>query len=196
MDDYFFRTIMLVVFVLIVPVAGYYRKRAHGTGEKLDRMQEGMFLLVGIRACATVHFLAMFTFFISPPAMGWAALPLPTWVRLLGVALALLGGLLWITTFHYLGKNLTDTVVTRKEHTLITNGPYAYVRHPFYVALILITMANGLTTANWFIFVTGILTFLFIYLRTSKEETKLVERFGDAYRGYMHTTGRFFPKFK
>jgi protein-S-isoprenylcysteine O-methyltransferase Ste14 len=28
---------------------------------------------------------------------------------------------------------LTDTLVTRREHTLITHGPYRWVRHPFYV---------------------------------------------------------------
>ena len=40
------------------------------------------------------------------------------------------GLLVW--TFRCLGKNLTDTVVTRQEHTLVMQGPYRWVRHPFY----------------------------------------------------------------
>lgn len=196
MDDYFFRSVMLVVFALIVPVAAYYRIRSNATREKLDRRQEGLFLLVGIRAVAGLHFLGLFAFFISPPLMEWSALPLPTWLRLVGVLMACIGGILWIATFHYLGKNLTDTVVTRKEHSLVTNGPYAYIRHPFYVAMVLVTMANGLTTANWFIFISGVTVFLLLYTRTAKEEARLIERFGDAYRNYMKTTGQFFPKFR
>ena len=194
MDDNFFQTVMIVALVMIVPIAVYYRMRSNATGEKLDRTQEGMFLLIGIRAFAAVHFLGVFAFFISPSFMSWSALPAPTWLRLIGVLCALLGGLLWITTFHYLGKNLTDTVVTRKDHSLVTNGPYAYIRHPFYISFGLLVIANGLATANWFIFISGALVFLLLYLRTAKEEARLIERFGDAYRSYMRTTGRFLPK--
>ena len=35
---------------------------------------------------------------------------------------------------HTLGKDLTDTGVTRKDHELVTGGPYPFVRHPFYCA--------------------------------------------------------------
>lgn len=37
-------------------------------------------------------------------------------------------------TFIVLGPNLTDTVVTRKVHGLVTTGPSRWVRHPFHVA--------------------------------------------------------------
>jgi protein-S-isoprenylcysteine O-methyltransferase Ste14 len=93
-----------------------------------------------------------------------------------------------------LGKNITDTVVTRKEHFLVTTGPYRFVRHPFYLAFALAMLANSLVTANWFVFVTGAVVFLLLVLRTSKEEEKLIERFGDAYWKYMATTGRFWPR--
>ena len=45
--------------------------------------------------------------------------------------------------------NLTDTVVTRKEHTLVTSGPYRWVRHPFYSAFGLAVLANSVTAANF-----------------------------------------------
>jgi protein-S-isoprenylcysteine O-methyltransferase Ste14 len=31
--------------------------------------------------------------------------------------------------------------------------------------------------------------------RTPREEARLIETFGDAYRTYMKQTGRFFPRF-
>ena len=48
-----------------------------------------------------------------------------------------------------------STVVTRREHMLVTNGPYRYVRHPFYVTTALAFAANALAAANWFIALTG-----------------------------------------
>ena len=103
------------------------------------------------------------------------------------------GGLL-IWTLRSLGKNLTDTVVTRRAHTLVTSGPYRWVRHPFYDALALAVLANSLAAANWFLFLSGGLLFVLIIVRTRTEEEKLVARFGDAYRAYVEQTGRFLPR--
>jgi protein-S-isoprenylcysteine O-methyltransferase Ste14 len=194
--DSLFRIVMLFEFIIVIPIAAFYRIRSQLTKEKLDRRQEGLFLLIGIRVLAFLHMVGIVAFLIAPSNMYWSSLPLTLWLRWLGVAIASVAMFLWIWTFHHLGKNLTDTVVTRKNHTLITSGPYRWVRHPFYIAFLLLTLANTLTTANWFIFITGCLTFLLIFLRTRKEEANLILRFGDEYRTYMHRTGRFFPKIK
>jgi protein-S-isoprenylcysteine O-methyltransferase Ste14 len=44
-------------------------------------------------------------------------------------------------TLRTLGASLTDTVVTRKAHTLVINGPYRWVRHPFYDAVAMLLLA-------------------------------------------------------
>ena len=102
------------------------------------------------------------------------------------------GLLVW--TFRCLGKNLTDTVVTRQKHTLVTHGPYRWVRHPFYSSAVLVISGNSLAAANWFFFVAGCLMFLLLVIRTRKEEQNLIARFGDDYRNYMQRTGRFVPR--
>ena len=112
----------------------------------------------------------------------------------MGVALGIIAGLLLTVTFRTLGKNLTDTVVTRAEHVLVTSGPYRWVRHPFYVAFLLAVTANSLVTANWFLALTGGIAFGLMVLRTRTEEENLIERFGEEYLKYMERTGRFFPK--
>ena len=103
---------------------------------------------------------------------------------------------LLIVTFRSLGTNITDTVVTRARHTLVTDGPYRWVRHPFYVAFALAMAADSLVTANWFLALTGALAVALIAIRTRTEEEKLIERFGDQYRHYMERTGRFIPRLK
>ena len=98
-------------------------------------------------------------------------------------------------TFRSLGKNLTDTVVTRQQHTLVQHGPYRWIRHPFYPLRRCSSLPLSLVAANWFFFAPGVGA----AMRCSSSERgprkqNLVARFGDSYRQYMERTGRFVPK--
>jgi protein-S-isoprenylcysteine O-methyltransferase Ste14 len=174
---------------------GVYHRVKEATSEKLDRWQEGLFLLVSIRLLAGVGMLGLLAFMIDPAWMAWASVPLPAWMRWLGVVIGVLAASLLTWTFRHLGKNITDTVVTRREHILVTSGPYRWVRHPFYVSFALAVLANSLVTANWFVFAAGGTVLVLLVIRTRKEEENLIERFGDDYRTYMSRTGRFWPQF-
>ena len=184
---------MLAGAAFVVPIAAFYRIRSR-TRERLDRRQEGLWLLIGIRLAGLVTIGSLIAFLIDPASMDWSAVAIPRWARWMGVGTAAVATSLWLFTFHHLGRNLTDTVVTRKEHSLVLHGPYAYVRHPFYVAVALLVVANGLTSANWFILASGLTLFSLLVIRTNIEEAKLIERFGQQYRDYMRKTGRFLPK--
>jgi protein-S-isoprenylcysteine O-methyltransferase Ste14 len=139
-------------------------------------------------------FIGGIVWMIDPSLMAWASVPLPRWLRWCGFILIAVWGILFVWTFQTLGKNLTDTVVTRKEHTLVTTGPYRYVRHPFYLSFLIAIIGGSMVTANWYLFLTSLLPFAFLAVRTRIEEEKLVERFGDDYRDYMAKTGRFVPR--
>lgn len=93
--------------------------------------------------------VSLIAFLIDPSDMAWSSLPLPAWARWAGVAVSAMGGGLLTWTLVRLGPNLTDTVVTRREHTLVTRGPYRFVRHPFYhvphVAAALTCLSAGYT---------------------------------------------------
>ncbi len=141
--DTFFRVILLAIMAAFLPFALYHRIRSH-SGERLDRWQEGPLILFGLRLGAVPLFVSGLAWMINPHWMVWSSVPLPLWLRWCGLALIGLWGLLFVWTFRSLGKNLTDTVVIRKEHTLVTSGPYRYVRHPFYLAF-----AWGSWVAAW-----------------------------------------------
>ena len=189
-----FRFILILGFAAIVPIGAYHRVKSQATGEKLDRRQEGIFILVTLRPIGLASMLGLVTYMINPALMAWSSVALPSWLRWAGVVLGIIGGLLLVVTFRTLGKNLTDTVVTRAEHTLVTRGPYRWVRHPFYLATALAVVANSLVTANWFLALTGGVLFGLLVLRTRTEEEKLIERFGEDYSEYMERTGRFLPR--
>jgi protein-S-isoprenylcysteine O-methyltransferase Ste14 len=194
-DDDVFRCVLLIAFVLILPIGFYYRLKA-STSEKLDRRQEGILLLVSIRLIAFFGMLGLLLYMIDPTWMTWASMPLPRWLRWSGVGVGFFGACLLTWTFRNLGKNITDTVVTRKEHFLVTTGPYRWVRHPFYLSFAVCTLANTLVTANWFVFASAGVVLVLLMIRTAKEEENLIARFGDDYRSYMKKTGRFLPRLK
>ena len=89
--------------------------------------------------------------------------------------------------------NITDTVVTRNNHTLVTKGPYRWIRHPLYTFGGLFFLCLSLITTIWLIPLLAIPTFAILMRRTSIEEQALLERFGDEYRLYLEKTESFFP---
>jgi protein-S-isoprenylcysteine O-methyltransferase Ste14 len=193
-DEQVFRWILIAGSAMVLPVGLYHRLQAAKTREKLDRRAEGLFILVTLRPVALLGMGGLIAYMINPVWMAWSAVALPAGLRWCGVGIGVLTAGLMFAVFRSLGPNLTDTVVTRAEHTLVTHGPYRWVRHPFYGAALLAVTANALTAANWFIALTGLTAYVLLRIRTNTEEAKLIERFGDDYRQYMARTGRFFPK--
>ncbi len=194
-DESVFRSIVIISIAITLPIGLYHRIRSQATRETLARREEGIFIMIGLRLCGLLALIALASCLINPSGMVWSSVPLPTWLRWIGAFISLFAVpplLFW--TFHSLGKNLTDTVVTRREHTLVTHGPYRWVRHPFYDVGFIWGLSLALLTANWLFALLGLSAFAMMVIRTRIEEEKLIERFGDEYRSYMERTGRFLPR--
>ncbi len=194
-DEAAFRLIAIISLTLTLPIGLYHRIRSQATKEKLARSEEGIFIMIGLRLCGLLALIAFVAYLINSSWMIWTSVPLPTWLRWIGGCLAVFAVpplLFW--TFHSLGKNLTDTVVTRRDHTLVTHGPYRWVRHPFYDVVLLWVISVSLLAGNWLLALLGVSVFAMMVIRTRIEEEKPIERFGDEYRAYMARTGRFLPR--
>jgi protein-S-isoprenylcysteine O-methyltransferase Ste14 len=79
--------------------------------------------------------------------------------------------------------------------TLATIGPYAYVRHPQYVAFIVIMLGFLL---QWPTLLTLVMfpILVVIYVRLARrEESEVASELGDAWRVYAARTPRWFPRF-
>jgi protein-S-isoprenylcysteine O-methyltransferase Ste14 len=192
--DATFRPYVIVGFFLIILIALPFRFKSQSTGEKLDRTQEGIGMMIGLRLAGLALWGGAIAFMISPASMAWSALPLPAWARWAGVGLTAITAPLLIWTLRSLGPNLTDTVVTRQAHALVTRGPYAFVRHPFYDCMALFTLSIALAASNWFLIAAGVMVFTLLATRSWTEEEKLLARFGGPYRDYQARTGRFLPR--
>jgi len=171
-----------------------FRVRANKTREKLDRRKEGVFMLATLRPAGAALWIGFIAYIINPASMAWSSMPLANELRWAGVPLILLGNALILWALPVLGANLTDTVVTRERHTLVTRGPYRWIRHPFYDAMAILVIACALIAANWFVLLAGALVFMLLAIRVSTEEAELEARFGAPYREYRAKTGMFLPR--
>lgn len=81
------------------------------------------------------------------------------------------------------------------EGRLVTDGPYAYVRHPQYTGIFVITLAfmiqwPTLATLILWPFVVG------MYYRLARQEEKdVLVKYPEEYRKYMNRTPMFIPRF-
>ena len=192
----FGRLAVLAIFVLSTAIAGYYGIQSDKSGETISRDEEGRILFWLIRLSGLLLFVGTLLYLVNPRLMAWASVPLPEGVRPAGAILGLCSVPFLYWTLSTLAKNLTDTVAIRKHHTLVTSGPYRWVRHPYYLSLLLLVCGTSLAAANWFIGATGLIVFCLLAIRAPIEERKLTERFGEEYRSYMKRTGGFFPRLR
>ena len=189
-----FRVALAMVIVLTTLITGFHRFKAAQSDEKISRREEGYVFAVVLRLAGIMLFVITIAYLLAPSSVRWAMFAIPIAIRWMGAVTGLFSSVLMYWTLSSLGKNLTDTVVTRKGATLVTDGPYRWVRHPFYLTTALVMVSVTLLTANWFIGIGCLVVLTMLAIRTPKEEQVLIERFGQKYLDYMASTGRFFPR--
>ncbi len=197
MNENIFRMLAAVILFTGVSISSYYRRKAdRDTGEKISRKADGNAMMTVIRLGGFILWLSPFVYLVNPAWMSWSKIGLPEWTRWLGVGIGILCtlGIYWL--FRSIGSGITPASATRTEHKLVTNGIYRWVRHPLYTIGSSMFIAFGMMADNWFIAMFGVLAFILMAIRTPKEETNLIAKFGDEYREYMKRTGAFIPKLR
>src|SRR3954466_7606887 len=190
------RSTLIALSFIFLAVGIYHRIRAAQSGDRLDRTKEGWLILIGLRVAGLLTFGSTGLWMWKPEWFAWAAVPMPDWARWIGVVgfAFSVGWLSWM--FHTLGRNLTDTVVTRRDAHFVDRGPYRFVRNPMYVGILISGVSLGLALGTWLLPVAARVMFTVLALRTQTEERYLIDRFGTQYRDYMKRVGRFFPKLR
>jgi protein-S-isoprenylcysteine O-methyltransferase Ste14 len=190
-----FRWLALAILLGAVGTSGYYRWRARQGSETIARRREGGLLLTIRAIAALLLYLPILAYAAVPQWMTWASFALAVWIRWLGFVVGLLTipAAAWV--LRSLGHNVSETVLTKREHQLVIAGPYQWVRHPLFTTGITLLVAIGLMEASWFVLVMAALAVLFIELMViPAEERALLGKFGDLYRAYMRRTGRLLPR--
>ena len=193
-EDVLFRRIAAAVVIALFAISIYYRHRADKAGGRLTRDDEPMPIRLGLGISGLMGFGGLLLYFLWPPALEWTLLPTPAGLRWGGATVAALSVLSTWWVFRTLGLNVTRTSKTRDNATLVTTGPYRFVRHPFYVNVALAFGALSLVTRSWWFVAWIVPALILLAVRTRREEANLEARFGDAWRAYAARTGRFIPR--
>lgn len=189
-----FRWFALAAFMGCMGISAFYRHRARQEGETIARRRESRGLIAGRAVVALPLFVAILLYLLNPGWMAWSDLALPSVMRWVGAVLGLVSVPAAFWVFTSIGRNVSETVLTKRDHALVTTGPYRWIRHPLYTTGAVLLLAIGLMAANWFILLFAIFAIGSLRLAVIPlEERELENKFGDEYRQYMSRTGRLLP---
>jgi len=143
----------------------------------------GLFVVLG-PALAITQIGSIAT--IGEPASGL--------VRVLGLAMLSAAGVLEVWGGRTMGRHLVSAAEVRPDTELITTGPFGIVRHPMYLAILLIWLGGALAMLNAAL-AAGFVAFVPAFeLRARLEERMLSRHFGAAYTVYAARVPRLLPR--
>ena len=123
-----------------------------------------------IIALSFAVFIALLVVSALDYRFGWSEVPV--WVSLLGNALVALGLMVDLRVFRensYGGSTIEMTEGQR----VITTGPYALVRHPMYVGVLIMALGVPLALGSWWGLILVLATVPLLMLRIFDEERML-----------------------
>ena len=194
--DPWLRLIAFGLLAFVSVISAWYRTRANrmdGRGTHPAFTGGRVWLLIPLRLLLVVFVVSCF---IDPSWMHWAHMGLPEAARWAGIGVAAIGDVLMWWMFHHLGLNVTPVAYPRADATLVTTGPYRYIRHPLYLFATFCLLGIGMAIDSDAFIVFPLGACVIMAIRVPREEALLVEKFGDAYRKYRTRTGRFLPRLR
>lgn len=168
------------------------RARRHGGATELRESQGG---LTWKYVALAIYIAVLVAYSFQREWFAAFQIPAPDWVAWAGLATTITGLALNVWVHWALDVNFSALLHLRDEHSLVTTGPYRWVRHPMYTALFVFLAGLTLLTRN---LIPGVAPAVglavLVALRVPREEAMLAERFGEAWEEYCRRTGRFVPR--
>ncbi|PBL02394.1 ICMT-domain-containing protein [Armillaria gallica] len=192
-ESYWWSTYQLGLFVAAWS-AFHWGEFAVTAGWNLEKCSVDSFLLDNGSMYHIAHGTALveylITLYFKP---SWKSYP---YVTTAGVVLILVGQVLRSTAMIHATTNFSHMIAFKKQdsHVLVTDGVYAWFRHPSYAGFFYWALGTQLVLQNPLSFV-GFVVVLwrFFYFRTRAEERALVKFFGDEYIQYRRSVGTKIP---
>ncbi len=113
--------------------------------------------------------------------------------RLSGLVVYLVFSWFQIWAFKSLGDNYSQDVLILRNHKLITKGPFKLVRHPQYLAQILMDLGGGAASLSYIVIILALVEIPLLILRALLEEKLLLKNFKDLFTAYKKKSGFMIP---
>jgi len=156
--------------------------------------QENLRTLVPMGIAGGLTLPGIFAYIGDPNLIAWGRIAIPIEMRWVGVVIWGMGALGEVWVLRYLGEAYSPILRVTKDRALTTEGPYRWVRHPFYSFGLPFFLGFGLVASSGLILIGLAGLIVVVPMRARAEEAILLREFGDRYRSYMARTGRFFPR--
>jgi protein-S-isoprenylcysteine O-methyltransferase Ste14 len=114
-------------------------------------------------------------------------------IRVVGLAFYLTFSWVQIWAFKVLGDNYSQDIAIKKEHQLVTSGPFKIIRHPQYLSQILMDIGGAAATLSFILTPLALIQIPFLFMRASFEDKLLEKHFCDHFRSYKKKSGQIFP---
>ncbi len=121
---------------------------------------------------------------------------LSPWLQLGGFVLVIAGDVMLFLAYRALGAAWAYPLQDGDGYprALVISGPYSRVRHPAYLAFMIVSAGFTLLFLDWVVLALAVGGTIGLVLQARHEEKALLLVFGDEYRSYMQATPRFVPR--
>lgn len=114
-------------------------------------------------------------------------------LRIIGLVFYLVFSWVQIWATNVLGENYSQDIAIKKNHQLVTNGPFKVVRHPQYLSQFLMDLGGAAATLSFIVAPLALIQIPFLFIRASLEDKLLEKHFGENFRIYKKKSGMIFP---
>jgi len=143
-------------------------ERMRGSGQADQPLWDKVFM--GLANLVFFSWLAL----MGLDAVRWRWSQVPLWLQ--GAGLLLLLGSFWLFFLVFRENSFLSPAVRlqgERGHTVVSTGPYHYVRHPMYAAVIPFAAGTSLLLGSWYGLLAAALLMLLVARRAVLEEQTL-----------------------
>ena len=177
---------LLIAFAVIADFRAYYRQNRDVVRADRSWVETG-----SMTGFFVIYYLAIrFRLLVVAVAQPWRTVTI-----VVGLVLMVTGAVFNVLGRVYLKSNWANQIKIYEGHWLVTQGPFAVVRHPLYASLIWMFVGGSLIYANAASLLLALGVFVpMMYVRANKEDALLEEAFGQQFDAYRRRTGMLFPR--
>ena len=115
-------------------------------------------------------------------------------LRIIGLCMFITGSFFQVKAYKALKSNYSPEVVIQKEHQLVTESVYKYIRHPQYLNQIVSDLGAAVAVLSYIAIPLIVLVEIPLFIMRAKLEEKILEKhFKKDFEEYKKKSGFFFP---
>jgi protein-S-isoprenylcysteine O-methyltransferase Ste14 len=131
--------------------------------------------------------------FVPIPYLNQGALPAGRLHPFVGLGVQLLGAWFYLFAKGFLGRQWSSSVSIKTDHQLITAGPYRWIRHPMYTAMILMALGTAIVSTRLHALIGAALIVWSYVVKIGVEEAWLEQEFAARYVEWRARSWKLLP---